>query len=153
MKKSKTIKIIIIIGALALILPTLPGLLYLGMFLVFGTEDRTFESVWFDGFHEADKILVANGLCPTNKVCSQNSVSIFAMGIPKGFQVEIYGTSDHKLLEELSMTFTKKFTETPSMKHLTVHAYAFTRQEAGNFPFIKEWSEGSILKIDVRRKP
>ncbi|MDR3424332.1 MAG: hypothetical protein P4L50_01765 [Anaerolineaceae bacterium] len=39
-------------------------LLYVGAGFVFGwTEDRTFEAQRTEGFQQADKILIENGLC------------------------------------------------------------------------------------------
>ena len=153
MKVSNILKVVIVLAALVVIAPILPGLLYIGVAVMFGPgDDHTFEPQWKKGFQESNTILIANGLCSIITRPCLDKNTMYVMGIPAGFKVDIYGVADQKLLGQLSETFTKEFSETPSMKHLVIHAYAFTRQEAGSFPFIKEWLAGTVLDVDMRRQ-
>lgn len=157
MKKSINIGVWDYVSMVALGILVLPVVLYVCLGFMYGwAEDRTFEPQWQDCFQQANKILAAHNLCETNKACSEKSVSIYVAGyaskLPKGFNIQIYGASDPKLLNELYVVFTKKFDEALEMKHLNIQAYAFTKQEALDSAFSKEWRDGSVLDVDMQRK-
>lgn len=152
MKKSKIIKFMILIPAFFLFLFVLPGILFIAVSVISGGEDRTFDQQRVEAYKELDVILAAQGLCTTKYACSEDQVSIFWAGnaarFSKGFKVEIYGTSDQKLLGELSQTFTHQFNITPEMEQISIQAYAPTRKQVGNHLLPMR---GAILDINMKR--
>ena len=121
--------------------------------LFYGNEDHTFDQQMHEAHKEADQILSQHGLCTAQQECYENHVSIFNSGnaarFSNGFNVEIYGTTDQKLLGEISQTFINQFNITPEMERISIIAYAPTRHQVGNHSLSKQ---SAILDIDMRRR-
>ncbi|MCE9506778.1 MAG: hypothetical protein K8R48_00475 [Alphaproteobacteria bacterium] len=113
-------------------------------------EDYTFKQQFGEGAEEAARVLVKYGVCPSEKLCRGKGY-FFVGPLSGGMAVQIYGTKNQELLAEFSQVFVRKFIETPDMRHLVIKAYAFTTKEAGNRLEMREWQDGPIFKLDMKR--
>jgi hypothetical protein len=119
----------------------------LGLSLVLSAcgHDRTFEPQ----LHEAGQLAQ---MTISEAGGNGRQVTIRSGGIDEGFQVIIYGTSDHVLLSKLTQVYIYQFQANPKIRAVDIRAYAFPLEAAGNTPIIKELADGPILSIRLRRQ-
>jgi len=152
MKTNRVLKAGACVIAAAAILYALPGLVYVGGGLLYGaSEDRPFAPQWDDALQQVDKIVTSRGLCPVTSRHCLDKDTIYVVGLHGGFRVEIYGISDPAILGPVSQAFISEFHDTPAISHIIINAYAFTRKDAGQAPFLKKWSDGALLDVDMKR--
>lgn len=154
----KSLKIMGLLGGavVAACLLIISPFVYTTYLRITGWGDRTFYQQCVDGVDESIEVLIEKGIYKSKSDYYQNQM-IFCDERPAGFAVFVYGITDQKILGEIAQIFLQKFVGVPAMKNMYFNAHAFSKNDDEHAEFfvfalpIKNWREGKVLSIEMRR--